>query len=97
MNLIAGIVSIALACLLFRMVMSNDGPRAERVALTICFGLYLVGATYVTFHGYFDQEPRTTIERLDRFDADIRPGCDPVPWPPAPFENGAGVRVIACA
>ncbi len=69
----------------------------EKVALWAVFALYSYGVVNAIFADYRDPEPRINIERPDNPVVDWRPGCDIIPWTAPPTEDGARVRVIACA
>ena len=76
----------------------NEQMRTpEKVALWAVFAILSLGVANATFNPYVDPEPRINLERLDSPVIDWRPGCDIIPWTAPATEDGAGVRVIACA
>ncbi len=71
--------------------------KPEKVALIVAFAIYSLGVTNAIFDDHRDPKPREDIERPDSPTLDRGPGCDIIPWTAPATEDGAGVRVIACA
>ncbi len=70
---------------------------AEKVALYAVFAIYSLGVANAILNDLRAPEPGTNIERPDSPIIDRGPGCDIIPWTAPATEDGAGVRVIACA
>ncbi len=94
-DLLIAAANIIIGLVLLRVLLTLPGPRSEKLALSIFFLGYIAGVAHVALAPYYDLEPRENLERLDRIDADLRPGCSVLPRSPIITEDGSGG--IACA